>query len=163
MVPPSEALPDVLPTRRLLAGGKPAPPLRDELRRIAGPRNAVTVVGCWLQAVTVVVAAAWIARPAAYAAAVVLMGRAVVMFSILAHEGAHRTLFRSRRVNDWVGAWLLAYPAFVPMAGYRRGHIEVLDRSGLETRACECYAVVRKELARLLSDVQRRQEVPAAA
>jgi len=46
---------------------------------------------------------------------------------------------------------------------YRRGHIEVLDRSGLETRACECYAVVRKELARLLSDVQRRQEVPAAA
>jgi Mn-dependent DtxR family transcriptional regulator len=46
---------------------------------------------------------------------------------------------------------------------YRRGHIEVLDRSGLERRACECYTVVRKELARLLSDVQRRQEVPAAA
>ncbi len=34
---------------------------------------------------------------------------------------------------------------------YRRGHVEVLDRSGLETRACECYAVVRSELGRLLS------------
>jgi len=33
----------------------------------------------------------------------------------------------------------------------------VLDRHGLETRACECYAVVRKELRRLLSDVRYRQ------
>ena len=41
---------------------------------------------------------------------------------------------------------------------YRRGHISVLDRSGLETRACECYAVVKKELRRLLSDVKYRQE-----
>ena len=40
---------------------------------------------------------------------------------------------------------------------YRRGHIAVLDRHGLETRACECYAVVRKELHRLLSDVRYRQ------
>ena len=33
---------------------------------------------------------------------------------------------------------------------YRRGHISVLKRAGLEGRACECYGVVRKELARLL-------------
>ena len=46
---------------------------------------------------------------------------------------------------------------------YRRGHIAVLDRHGLETRACECYAVVRKELSRLLSDVRLRQELSAVA
>ena len=40
---------------------------------------------------------------------------------------------------------------------YRRGHIAVLERSGLEARACECYAVVKKEFRRLLSDVQDRQ------
>jgi CRP-like cAMP-binding protein len=40
---------------------------------------------------------------------------------------------------------------------YRRGHIAVLDRPGLESRACECYAVVRKEMDRLLSDVRYRQ------
>jgi len=45
---------------------------------------------------------------------------------------------------------------------YRRGHIAVLERAGLETRACECYAVVKKELGRLLSDVQHRQVVTAA-
>jgi CRP-like cAMP-binding protein len=33
---------------------------------------------------------------------------------------------------------------------YRRGHVEVLDRRGLEARACECYAVVKGEYERLL-------------
>lgn len=35
---------------------------------------------------------------------------------------------------------------------YRRGHIAVLDRAGLETRSCECYAVVRQEFCQLLAD-----------
>jgi CRP-like cAMP-binding protein len=35
---------------------------------------------------------------------------------------------------------------------YARGHISVLDRTGLEKRTCECYAVVRKEYDRLLPD-----------
>jgi len=39
---------------------------------------------------------------------------------------------------------------------YRRGHITVLDRAGLESKVCECYEVVKKEFARLLSDVRQR-------
>jgi CRP-like cAMP-binding protein len=34
---------------------------------------------------------------------------------------------------------------------YRRGHIAVLDRTGLEGRSCECYGVVKAELNRLLA------------
>jgi CRP-like cAMP-binding protein len=34
---------------------------------------------------------------------------------------------------------------------YRRGRIQVLDRPGLEQRTCECYGVVKREYARLLS------------
>lgn len=44
---------------------------------------------------------------------------------------------------------------------YRRGHIAVLDRPGLETCTCECYAVVKKELRRLLSDAPCRLESAA--
>ena len=45
---------------------------------------------------------------------------------------------------------------------YRRGHISVLARAGLEARTCECYAVVKTEIHRLLSDVRHRQTVPEA-
>ena len=33
---------------------------------------------------------------------------------------------------------------------YTRGRITVLDRKGVEARACECYAVVKREYERLL-------------
>jgi len=33
---------------------------------------------------------------------------------------------------------------------YRRGHIAVLERAGLQKRSCECYGVVKKEFSRLL-------------
>jgi len=36
------------------------------------------------------------------------------------------------------------------LISYRRGHISVLERAGLETRVCECYGVVKREFDRLL-------------
>lgn len=45
---------------------------------------------------------------------------------------------------------------------YRRGHIAVTDRSGLEACVCECYAVVQKELGRSL-DTRYRQIAASAA
>lgn len=35
---------------------------------------------------------------------------------------------------------------------YRRGHITVLERAGLDSRVCECYGVVKREFDRLLPE-----------
>lgn len=43
------------------------------------------------------------------------------------------------------------------LISYHRGQVAALKRSGLESRACECYAVFRKQLGGLLSDVRYRQ------
>ena len=61
------------------------------------------------------------------------------------------SMFGVCRESIAVAAGKLQHAGFIR---YRRGHISVVDRCGLETHACECYAVVKKELGRLLSDVR---------
>ncbi len=123
VVPGAERLPDVLPTDRLSAAGRPAPQCEGTLRRIPDERNAVTVIGAWVQSFGVVAAAAVLDRWWAYLVAFLLMGRAFALLNILGHEAAHRLLFSRRRINDLVGRWLLAYPAFLPFDLYRRSHM----------------------------------------
>lgn len=129
MVPPASALPLVLPTDRLNAKGMPLPFLRDELRRIPNLRNAGNVVSVWAQSFGLVALACWVtpslplaAALLVWAATFVLMGRAFALYAILGHEAAHRLLFSRKKLNDRVGQWAIAYPAFVPLEAYRRGH-----------------------------------------
>jgi fatty acid desaturase len=122
MVPTDDRLPSVLPSDRLLESGKPVPELRHQLRRIDDLRNVGSVLLCWAQPAAIIAAAAWIADPVGYVVAVVLMGTCHARLAILGHEAAHNLLFTNKRVNDAVGRWLLAYPAFVPFEAYRRAH-----------------------------------------
>jgi CRP-like cAMP-binding protein len=77
---------------------------------------------------------------------------------------------RHHSVEQQLCRWLLLTLDRIPsrelqaagVISHRRGHIAVLERGGLETRACECYGVVKTELSRLLSDVRYRQSAPAA-
>jgi CRP-like cAMP-binding protein len=47
------------------------------------------------------------------------------------------------------------------LISYRRGHITVIDRAGLETRSCECYNVVKKEFHRLLNGEGSTKIIPS--
>jgi fatty acid desaturase len=123
MLPDPEALTDFHPTERLTENARPAPPWRDELRRIPNLRNAFAVFFLYAQTIGIIVAAVWIDNWLVWALAFVLMGRAHAQFAALMHEAAHRMLFRNRRVNDWVGRWLLGFPSFTPIDLYRRGHM----------------------------------------
>ncbi len=123
MLPDPETLAAFRPTERLIANARPAPPWREELRRIPNVRNAFAVALLYVQTVGIVVAAVWIDNLFVWALAFVLMGRAHAQFAALMHEAAHRLLFRNRTVNDWVGRWLLGFPSFTPVDLYRRGHM----------------------------------------
>ncbi len=123
MFPPDGTLTDALPTDRLNEDGRPLGELRDDLYRIPNAANAAHVIGVWLQSVGAVVLAAWWGNPLGWILAWLLCGRGMVRFAILMHEAAHRLLFSNKKANDWVGRWLVAYPAFVPIEAYRRGHM----------------------------------------
>ena len=123
MVPPQDLLPEVLPTERLSATGRPAPQLRDELRRIPNLANVGTVAGAYIQSFGLIALTVWIGHPLAYVVTFALLGRAHARFAILAHEAAHRLLFTNKRWNDGVGKWFLAYPSFVAFDAYRRVHM----------------------------------------
>jgi len=67
---------------------------------------------------------------------------------------AHMLGVRREGITEAAGKLLHA-----DLISYRRGHITVLDRSGLAKRACECYQVVKTEFDRLLPDVADTQAV----
>ncbi len=130
MVPPSLALPDVLPTDRLNEGGMAIGPLRVKLRRLHPWRNSLNVAIAWAEPTLLLALACWWTPSLPVAAALAvwiivffLMGRTFARLSILGHEAAHRLLFGNKRLNDFVGAWFCDYPAFVPYDAYRRQHM----------------------------------------
>ena len=123
MIPDADLLDDVHPTDKITASGRPTPHFREELRRIPNVRNAFAVLGLYVQTIAIIVIAVHFDNWFVWIAAFLLMGRAHAQFAALMHEAAHRLLFRNRKLNDFVGRWLLGYPSFTPIDLYRRGHM----------------------------------------
>lgn len=126
VVPASDMVPRSLPiaheTASVRADGRPLPAARERLRRIPSWRNALSVVGLYVQtALIIVVGVRW--APYTTVPAFLLMGRTHAQFASLMHEAAHRLLFSNKRANDLVGRWVLGYPSFTSTDAYRRVHM----------------------------------------
>jgi len=119
MVPAT--LPAAHDTPEVRVDGKPTPAMREELRRIASGRNALSVVGLYAQTALLL----WLTTRYLWLLPLtfLLMGRTFAQFASLMHEAAHRLLFADKRTNDWVGRWLLGYPVFTSTDAYRRVHM----------------------------------------
>ncbi len=121
LVPDPDALADVLPTDRLLANGMAIPELRAAYRHIENWRNVRAIFMVWFwTALIAYLGVRW--GILAAIAGFVLMGPMHARFAILMHESAHRLLFTRKGLNDFIGKWLVAYPAFIPISLYRRSH-----------------------------------------
>ncbi len=90
-------------------------------------RSDVTGMLCVLHAWVVIGAAMAIyalwPNPLTFLAAVVVIGSRQLGLAILMHDAAHGVLMRTRRLNEWVGQWLCAYPTIGEMIGYRHYHL----------------------------------------
>ena len=56
--------------------------------------------------------------------AIVVIGARQLGFAVLMHEAAHHTLFKSRKLNDFVGNWICAYPIWADLHPYRPYHLQ---------------------------------------
>ena len=121
LVPTANDLNDVLPSERLLPNGVAIPELRASFRHIDNWRNARAVFMVWFWTALLAYGGVHWGFVAAVAA-FLLMGPMHARFAILMHESAHRLLFAKKKVNDFIGTWVVAYPAFIPISVYRRSH-----------------------------------------
>ncbi len=62
--------------------------------------------------------------------ALFLIGARQLGLAVMMHEASHRTLFRGRRLNDWAGNWLCAYPIWSDLKPYRPYHVQHHAKTG---------------------------------
>ena len=77
----------------------------------------------WIQTIGLIALAVWWGNPIGYVLAFLLMGHADTQFAALMHEATHRLLFANKRLNDFVGRWIVGYPIFTSTDAYRRVHM----------------------------------------
>ena len=63
-------------------------------------------------------------NPLTVVAALCVIGARQLGLAILMHDAAHRALFRGRRLNDWAGNWLCAFPVWSDLRPYRPYHLQ---------------------------------------
>jgi len=99
---------------------------RDEIRAllvlsdIAGIRSLARTWG--LIALAFAGAALW-PHPIVWAVAIVVVGGRQLALAVLVHECAHRSLFRTRWLNDVAGRWLCGAPIWADLGRYRIHHL----------------------------------------
>ncbi len=64
--------------------------------------------------------------------ALVLLGGRQLGLSILMHDASHRSLFRTRWLNDFAGEWLAAAPTWSHLHAYRKHHLAHHAHAGTE-------------------------------
>jgi fatty acid desaturase len=100
---------------------------RDEIADLLSKsdlRGALSVATNWgIIGLAMALVALW-PHPATVILALFVIGGRQLGCAVLMHEASHRTLLRHRRLNDWVGNWLCAYPVWSDLESYRPYHLQ---------------------------------------
>lgn len=82
------------------------------------------IIHCWgVIAAALALFAVW-PNPLTFVLAVMIIGSRQLGLAILMHEAAHNAMFKSRRLNEFVGEWLCGRPILADLADYRTYHLK---------------------------------------
>lgn len=94
-----------------------------DLLEMRDSRSGFTVAFNWAVVFAAMAAVAIWPNPIVIVAAIFVIGARQLGFAVLMHDASHHALFGNRKVNDWVGTWLAAYPIWSDLHGYRPYHL----------------------------------------
>jgi fatty acid desaturase len=92
------------------------------LSRIDVPRTLATVALDWLVIAGAIALALGLDHPAATVLAVLVIGGRQHALTVLAHDAVHQRFLPNRRLNDWLGDLLVAWPVFISVCAFRTVH-----------------------------------------
>ena len=106
---------------------KPSDFLTPEQAKALGTKSnlmgAWLVLHAWATIFGAMALFVWWPNPFTFLLAVMVIGTRQLGLAILMHDAAHGLLFADRRLNDWVGSWMLAYPVAASLPLYRPYHL----------------------------------------
>lgn len=96
----------------------------DDLLAMHDWRSWVSILGNWAIVFgSMALVAVW-PNPLSILLALFLIGARQLGFAVMMHEASHRSLLSNKKVNDWVGNWLCAYPIWSDLYPYRPYHLK---------------------------------------
>lgn len=94
-----------------------------ELSRLSPARAAGQIALEYAAVASAVLLCEHFWSPALYALTFAFVGARYLALAILMHDAAHYRLFPNRKLNDFVGSYLLGPAALLSMQDYRKGHL----------------------------------------
>jgi fatty acid desaturase len=98
----------------------------DEIRRLSARSD---LMGVWLvvhcsltMAAAICLFAIW-PNPLTFVGAIVVIGSRQLGLAILMHDAAHRALFKTGGLNEWVGQWFCGHAILADLKAYRHYHL----------------------------------------
>ena len=86
-------------------------------------RSAVALAFDWLVIAAAIAASRHLPGVWIYLVAVAVIAGRMHALGVLMHEAAHHRIARNRRLNDWVGDALIAWPILSTVQSYRQNHL----------------------------------------
>jgi fatty acid desaturase len=108
---------------------------REEIQaftRRSDARGAWLVLQNWLWIAAIFALVAFWTHPLTIVLALVLLGGRQLGLAVLMHEAGHKTLFKTQRLNETIGQWLVAYPVLGDCDAYGASHREHHRLAGTE-------------------------------